>query len=75
MYEIRNVRSNDTKVNKTPYNVTITSGILKMLTISGSKVNIELHGSINSLVISKRSSIEKTLNTLLSRLEESLSHG
>jgi hypothetical protein len=75
MYEIRNVRSNDTKVNKTPYNVTITSGILKMLTISGSKVNIELHGSINSLVISKRSSIEKTPNTLLSRLEESLSRG
>jgi hypothetical protein len=28
IYKIRNVRSSDTKVNKTPYNVTIMSRIL-----------------------------------------------
>jgi hypothetical protein len=63
MYRIWNVISSDIKVNKTPYNMTITSRILKKLTISGCKVNIELHGSLSSLVISKRSSIEKILET------------
>jgi hypothetical protein len=65
MYKIQNVRSSDTKVNKIPYKVTITSRILKRLTISGLKVNIKLHESLNSLVISKISSIEKMLNILL----------
>jgi hypothetical protein len=53
----------------------ITGRILKRLTISGCKVNIELHGSLSSLVISKRSSIEKILNILLLRQEESLRRG
>jgi hypothetical protein len=42
--------------------VTIMSRILKRLTISGCKVNIKLHVSLNSPVNSKRSSIEKILN-------------
>jgi hypothetical protein len=50
--------------------VTITSRILKRLTISGYKVNIELHGSLRSPVISKRSSIEKIQNILLLRQKE-----
>jgi hypothetical protein len=37
MYKVRNVRFIDTKVNKTPCNVTITSMILKRLIISGCK--------------------------------------
>jgi hypothetical protein len=45
----------------------ITSRIIKRLTISGCKVNIELHESLNSPVISKRISIEKSLNILLLR--------
>jgi hypothetical protein len=45
--------------------VTITSRILKRLTIIGCKVNIELHGSLSRPVISKKSSIEKILNILL----------
>jgi hypothetical protein len=53
----------------------ITSRIRKRLTISGCKVNIELHGSLSSLVISKRSSIEKILNILLLRQEEPLRCG
>jgi hypothetical protein len=43
------------------------SRILKRLTISGCKVNIELYGSLSRPVISKRSSIEKILNILLLR--------
>jgi hypothetical protein len=75
MYKIWNVRSSKTKVNKTPYNVTITRRILKRLTINGCKVNIEFHGSLNSPVISKRSSIEKILNILLLRQKEPLGCG
>jgi hypothetical protein len=41
--------------------------ILKRLTISRCKMNIELHGSLSSPMISKRSSIEKILNILLLR--------
>jgi hypothetical protein len=75
MYIVRNVGSSDTKVNKTPYNVTITSRILKMLTISGCKVNIELHGSLSNPVINKRSLIEKILNILLLGQKEPLRCG
>jgi hypothetical protein len=55
--------------------VTITSRILKRLTISGCKVNIELHRSLSSPVISTRSSIEKILNILLLRQKEPLRCG
>jgi hypothetical protein len=48
MYRVWNVRPRDTKVNKTPYNVMITSRILKRLTISGFKVKIKLHESLRS---------------------------
>jgi hypothetical protein len=74
MYKIQNVLSSDTKVNKTPYNVTMTSRILKRLTISGCKVNIELDQSLSSPVISKRSSIKKILHILLLRQNEPLGH-
>jgi hypothetical protein len=46
-----------------------------MLTISRCKVNIELHWSLNSPVISKRSLIEKILNILLLRQKEPLRCG
>jgi hypothetical protein len=75
IYRIQNVRSSDTKINKTPYNVTITSRILKRLTITGCKVNNELHGNLSSPVISKRSSIEKILNIFLLRQKEPLRRG
>jgi hypothetical protein len=42
----------------------ITSRILKRLTISRFKVNIELHGSLSCPVISKRNSIKKIMNIL-----------
>jgi hypothetical protein len=74
-YIVHIVRSSDTKLNKTPYNVMIMSRILKRLTISGCKVNIELHESLNSPMISKRSPIEKIMNILLLRQKEPLRHG
>jgi hypothetical protein len=55
--------------------VTITSRILKRLTLNRCKVNIELHGSLSSSVISKRSSIDKILNILLLRQKEPLRCG
>jgi hypothetical protein len=55
--------------------MTITSRILKRLTISGCKVNIELYGSLSSPVISKRSLIERILNILLLRQKEPLRRG
>jgi hypothetical protein len=55
--------------------MTITSRILKRLTISGCKVNIELHGSLSSLMISKRTSVEKILYILLLRQKEPLRRG
>jgi hypothetical protein len=55
--------------------MTITSRILKSFTISGHKVNIELHGSLSSPVISKRSTIKKILNLLLLRQKEPLRRG
>jgi predicted RNA-binding protein YlxR (DUF448 family) len=53
----------------------ITSRILKRFTISGHKVNIEIHGSLSSPVISKRSTIKKILNILLLRQKEPLRCG
>jgi hypothetical protein len=46
--------------------------ILKRFTIGGHKVNIELHGSLSSPVISKRSTIKEILNILLLRQKEPL---
>jgi hypothetical protein len=75
MYRVRNIRSSDTKVNKTPYNVMIMSRILKRPTINGHKVNIELHWSLSSPVINKRSAIKKILNILFLRQKEPLRRG
>jgi hypothetical protein len=49
--------------------------ILKRLTISGCKMNIDLYGSLNSPMISKRISIKKILNILLLRQKEPLRRG
>jgi hypothetical protein len=47
--------------------MTIMSRILKRLTISWCKVNIELYESLNNQVISNKSSIKKILNILFLR--------
>jgi hypothetical protein len=55
--------------------MTITSRILQRFTISGHKVNIELHESLSRPMISKRSTITKILNILLLRQKEPLRRG
>lgn len=72
MHNIGDIRTSNTKLNKTPNNMTITSGNLKRLTISGLKMNIKFHGSLNSPMISKRSTIKKILNILFLRQIEAL---
>jgi hypothetical protein len=51
------------------------SRILKRLTISRRKVNIELHESLSSPMISKRSLIKKIMNIFLLRQKETLRRG
>jgi hypothetical protein len=67
MYRVRDIRTSNTKVNKTPNNVTITSRILKRFTIRGTKMNIEFHRSVNCPLIGKRGLIKKIQNLLLLR--------
>src|SRR5688572_14696175 len=75
MHNIGDIRTSNTKINKTPNNMMIMSGILKRLTISDLKMNIKFHGSLNSPMISKRSTIKKILNILFLRQIEALKCG
>lgn len=67
MHRIRNIRAGKTKIDQATYNVTTMSRIQKRLTISGTKTNIELHGSFNNAMISKRSPIKKPMDVFLLR--------
>jgi hypothetical protein len=46
IYKIRNIRMSHTKINKATDYVTITGRINKRLTMSGTKIKIELYGSL-----------------------------
>jgi hypothetical protein len=46
MHKTRNIRMSDTMINKTPNYMTIAGRINKRLTISGTKMNNEFHGSL-----------------------------
>ena len=52
MNRVSNIRTGDHKIDKAPNKLTIASGISKWCTVSGSEVNIKLHRSVNSVVIS-----------------------
>ena len=65
MNRVSNIRTGDPKIDKTPNKLTIASGINKWCTISGSKVNIKLHRSVNSAVISESSMRKEVLSVLL----------
>src|SRR3954469_10966529 len=67
MNRIRDVRTSDSKINKTPNKMTITRWIRKRITISKLKLNIKLHRGLNSALIPKSSTIKKILNILLLR--------
>jgi hypothetical protein len=64
MNRIRNVRTSDSKIDKTPNKVTITCRVKKRITITSTKLDIELHGSLNSTLIPKSSTSKKILDIL-----------
>jgi hypothetical protein len=58
---IRNVRMGHTQIDKAPNNMTIPSGIMERFIISGTKLKIELHGSLDSAMISEGESEQEDL--------------
>jgi hypothetical protein len=75
MNRVSDIRTGDPKVNKAPNKLTIASGISKWSTVGGAEVNVELHRSVNSAVISESSTGEKVLNILLLREKDTISCG
>jgi hypothetical protein len=66
MNRIRNVRTSDSKIDKTPNKVTITCRVRKRITITSTKLDIELRGSLNSMLIPKSSTSKKILDIYFS---------
>jgi hypothetical protein len=64
MNMIRDVGTNDSKIDKTPNKMMITCRVRKRITITSMKLNIELHRSLNSALIPKSSTSKKILNIL-----------
>jgi hypothetical protein len=75
MNKVSNIRMGDPKIGKVPNKLTIASGISKWCTISGSKVNIELHRSVNSAVISESYIRKEVLSVLLLREKNTIRCG
>jgi hypothetical protein len=59
---IGDVRTRNSKIDKTANEVTIASGIRKRVTIRGTKLNVELHRSHNCALITESSARKKILN-------------
>jgi hypothetical protein len=59
---MRNVRTSDTKIDKTPNTMTILSGIVERHTISGAQVNTKLYRCISCANISENSTRKDILN-------------
>jgi hypothetical protein len=64
MNKIRDIRTSDSKIYKTPNKVTITCRVRKRITITSTKLDIELHGSLNSALIPKSITSKKILDIL-----------
>src|SRR3954471_7481469 len=64
MNKIRDIRTSDSKINKTPNKMAIACGIRKRITINRLKLNIKLHRGLNSALIPKSSTSKKILNIL-----------
>jgi hypothetical protein len=62
---MRNVRTSDTKVNKVPNNMVIEVWILARITISSTKLKVELHRSLSNQMICEPITITDILNVLL----------
>src|ERR1041385_556145 len=75
MDRVRNVRTSNSKIDKTPDKMSITSRVRKRITVRSTKREIELHGSLNSTLISKSDTSKKILNVPFLRNKESINRG
>jgi len=64
MHKMRDIRTSGIKINKTSHTMTIASMIRERRTISGAKLNIKLHRSLNCAMISERSMTKKIMDIL-----------
>jgi hypothetical protein len=64
MNRIRDVGVSDSKIDKTPNKMTITCRVRETITITSTKLDIELHRSLNSALIPKSSTSKKILDIL-----------
>jgi hypothetical protein len=64
MNKVRDVRTSDIKIDKTPNKMTITCRVRERITITSTKLDIELHRSLNSALIPKSSTSKKILDIL-----------
>jgi hypothetical protein len=75
MNRVSNIRTGDPKIDKAPNKLAIASGISKWSTVSGSEVNIKLHRSVDSAVISESSTRKEVLSVLLLREKDTIRCG
>src|SRR3954471_22470227 len=75
MDRVRNVRTSNSKIDKTPDKMSIASRVRKRITIRSTKRDIELHGSLNSTLISKSGTRKKILNVSFLGNKESINGG
>jgi hypothetical protein len=64
MNRIGYIGSSDSKIDKAPNKMAITRRIRKRVTIRSTKLDIELHRSLNSALITKISTSKEILNVL-----------
>jgi hypothetical protein len=67
MNQVGYIGSSDSKIDKTPNKMAIAHRIRKRVTIRSTKLDIELHRSLNSALITKSSTSEEILNILFLR--------
>src|SRR4051794_8117124 len=75
MDKVRNVRTSNSKIDKIPDKMSITSRVKKRTTIRRTKREIELHGSLNSTLIHKSSTSKKILAVPFLGNKESINSG
>jgi hypothetical protein len=59
MYDMSNVRSGDSEINKTAHNMPISRGILKRSTLCRTKLQVKVHGCGNCSTVSNARACNK----------------
>src|SRR3954468_16390011 len=75
MDRVRNVWTSNSKIDKTPDKMSIASRVRKRITIRRTKRDIELHGILNSMLISKSGTSKKILDVPFLENKESINSG